>query len=213
MSNSVMPASPSVIPAQAGIQTDDPRFDNVAAVLDYLQAAGWKVTRTSLYRHQSEGKFLPQSDGTYLQKDIDKYAKNWLKQQSTGKRVSTKTDEMQRQKLEWELKNLELDSERKKFQHEKEQGKFIPKEQMEIELAARAGILDAGLKHWIQSRAADWIRTVNGDTKKVGDMINMMNRDLDEHINSYASTKEYEVIIDGEEETEENAKVEMQNEN
>ena len=180
--------------------TDELRIENIAAVLEYLKTAGWKVTRTSLYRHRSEGRFLPQNDGAYRQKDIDKYARTWLKQQSTGKRVSIKSDEMQRQKLEWELKNLQLDSERKKFQHEKEQGKFIPKEQMEIELAARAGILDAGLKHWIQSRAADWIRTVNGDTKKVGDMINMMNKDLDEHINSYASTREYEVIIDGENE-------------
>ncbi len=180
--------------------TDEMRIENIAAILDYLKAAGWKVTRTSLYRHRSEGKILPEKCGQFSQKDVDKYAKNWLKQQSTGKRVSTKTDELQREKLELELKNLQLDSERKKFQHEKEQGKYIPKEQMEIELAARAGILDAGLKHWIQSRAADWIRTVNGDTKKVGDMINMMNKDMDEHINSYASTKEYMVIIDAEEE-------------
>ena len=179
--------------------TADQRFASIADVLDYLKQ-DWKVTKTSLYRHQREGKFLPQTDGTFLQKDIDKYSKTWLKQKSTGKRVSEKMDELQRKKMERELQNLDLEYERKKFGHEKDLGKYIPKEQMEIELAARAGILDAGLKHWIQSRSADWIRTVDGDTKKVGELINLMNRDLDEHINSYAALTEYQVIIDAEEE-------------
>ena len=178
---------------------DNQKIETVADVLDYL-APGWKVTKTSLYRHQKEGKFLPQADGTFLQKDIDKYARTWLKQKSTGKRISEKVDELQRKKLERELQNLDLEYERKKFGFEKDQEKYIPKAMMEIELAARAGILDAGLKHWIQSRAADWIRTVAGDTKRVGELINLMNRDLDEHINSYAASTEYQVIIDAEEE-------------
>jgi hypothetical protein len=175
-------------------------LETIADVLDYL-APGWKVTKTSLYRHQKEGKFLPQADGTFLQKDIDRYAKAWLRQKSTGKRISEKVDELQRKKLEKELQSLDLEYERKKFGFEKDQEKYIPKGQMEIELAARAGILDAGLKHWIQSRAADWIRTAGGDMKKVGELINLMNRDLDEHINSYAASTEYLVIIDAEEET------------
>jgi hypothetical protein len=182
---------------------DDQRFETIADVLDYL-AANWKVTQTSLYRHiNKDRKLLPQADGTYLQKDVDKYAKTYLKQKSTGKRFSERVDELQRKKLEQELKNLELEHQRKAFAHAKDEGKYIPREQMDIELAARAGILDAGLKHWIQSRAAEWIRTVAGDTKKVGDLINLMNRDLDEHINNYASTREYQIIIDGSEGREE----------
>lgn len=183
-------------------QVEERPIGTIAAVLEYLKTEGWKTTKTSLYRHQSEGKFRPQKDGTYREKDIDKYAKTWLKQQSTGKKVSEQLDELQRKIRVQELQNQELEYERKKFLHERDLGKFIPREQLELELAARAGVLDAGLKHWIQSRAADWIRAANGDTKKVGDMINMMSGDLDEYINSYASTKEYQVIIDGKEEAE-----------
>ncbi len=181
--------------------TEDVRLKTIADVLDYL-VVNWKVTKTSLYRHKEQGKLLPQADGTYPQRDVDKYAKTWLKQKSTGKRFSEKMDELQRKKLEQELKNLELEHQRKAFAYAKDEEKYILREQMDIELAARAGILDAGLKHWIQSRAADWIRTVSGDTKKVGELINLMNRDLDEHINSYASTREYQVIIDADEEPE-----------
>lgn len=180
--------------------TDNPQFNSIADVLEYLEDSGWRVTKTSLYRHQKEGKFLPQGDGKFSRRDIDKYAKTWLKEKSTGKRVNDRIDELQRKKLERELENLDIDYARKKLAHEKEQNKYIPKEQMEIELAARAGILDAGLKHWIQSRAADWIRTVDGDTKKVGELMNLMNRDLNEHINNYAAATEYQVIVDAEEE-------------
>jgi hypothetical protein len=173
-------------------------FETIADVLDYLIQSGWKVTKTSLYRHQKEGKILPGPDGTYRQKDADKYARTFLKQKSTGKRIDDKMDEMQRRKLELELQNLELERKRKSFAFDRDQEKYVPKEQMELELAARAGVLDAGLKHWVQSRAAEWIRAVAGDMKKVGDLINLMNHDLDEHINSYASAVDYEVVIDEE---------------
>lgn len=173
-------------------------FPHIAAVLTYLKKQGWRVTKTSLYRHQKEGKILPGDKGKYDQKKVDKYAKNWLKQQSTGKRLSEKSDELQRKKLEQDIQLQAVKIERENFNYKKEQGLFIPKDQMEIELATRAGILVAGLKHWVQSKAADWIAAVSGDTKKTGELINLMNRDVDEHINNYASSKEYEVVIDSE---------------
>ena len=79
---------------------------------------------------------------------------------------------------------------------EKERGLYIRREEMEIELAGRAGILVAGLKHWVQSRAADWIAAVAGDMKRTGELINLMTRDVDEHINHYAASREYEVVIE-----------------
>jgi hypothetical protein len=178
---------------------------NLSDVLDYLLHAGWRATKASIYRHHKEGKLLPRPDGAYQIRDVEKYARTFLKQKSTGKRISEKIDELQRRKLEMELENLNLENQRKKRQNEKETGNLVPREQMEIELATRAGILDAGLKHWIQSRAAEWARMVAGDMKKVGDLVNLMSRDLDEYINSYASASEYQVIIDGAEEEEESA--------
>lgn len=178
-------------------------IDTIADVLAYLRESDWKVTKTSLYRHHKEGKLTPRSDGAYSLKDVEKYARTWLKQQSTGKRLQEKTEDLQRRKLEMELKNLELENKRRELAYGKDLERFVPKELMEIELATRAGILDAGLKHWIQSRAAEWIRAGSGDTKKVGDLINLMNHDLEEHINSYAASLEYQVVIDAEEEVEE----------
>jgi len=194
---------------QIGVNEDSERpFPTIADILDYLKEDGWRVTKTSLYRHQKEGKFLPQRDGSYARKDIDKYAKSWLKRQSTGQRLRERTDDLQSRKLDQELRIGAIEEKRKQLSLDKEQGMYIPKELMEVELAARAGVLNAGLKHWIQSRAADWIRAGGGDTKHAGELISLMSRDLDEHINSYASALEYEVVIDAEEEEDTDAPAE-----
>jgi len=152
----------------------------ILAVVDYLDAEGWKATKTTVHRHQKEGKLLPGEDGTFQIKDVDKYARTWLKQKSTGKRVSEKMDELQRKKLDLEIQNLELEHKRKEHSYGRDLNRFIPREQMEIELATRAGILDAGLKHMVQARAAEYIRLTGGDTKKVAELIIKMNQDLDE---------------------------------
>jgi len=183
-----------------GEEEQDKPLPTIAAVLEYLKAEDWRVARPSLYRHRKEGKITPRRDGMFALRDVDKYARTFLKQKSTGKKLRDKLDEVQRKKADQELKNLELDYERKRFLHDRDLGRYIAKELMEIELAGRAGVLDAGLKHWVQSHAAEWIRAAGGDTKKVGDLIVLMNRDLDEHINSYASSLSYQVIIDAEEE-------------
>lgn len=172
---------------------------NIAAVLEYLRAGDWRVTKTSLYRHQKEGKIAPRRDGLYALRDVDRYARTWLKQKSTGKKIAERAEELQAKKLALEISNLEEDNKRKRFINDREAGLYVPKELMEIELAGRAGVLDAGLKHWVQSRAAEWIRTAGGDTGKVGDLIVLMTRDLDDHINSYASSIAYQVVIDVEE--------------
>lgn len=185
-----------------GVSGSGETFDTLAAVLEYLKNNGWKAARQSLYRHHSQGKIIPDADGKYKLRAVEKYAKTFLKQSATGKRMQENTDDLQRQKLELELKNLKLKNERDQFNYEKDRGLFIPKDQVEIELATRAGVLVAGLKHWVQSKAADWIAAVSGDNKRVGELINTMNRDVDEHINHYASSKEYEVIIEAESESE-----------
>jgi hypothetical protein len=178
---------------------DDKRVATIAAVLDYLKASDWSVTRTSLYRHRTEGKLAPRSDGQYALRDVEKYARTWLKQKSTGKRVGENLEDLQRRKLEVELANLELENKRKTLSYNKDLERYISRELMEIELATRAGVLDAGLKHWVQSRAAEWIRAAGGDTKKVGEVINLITHDLEEHINAYARAAEWQVIIDADE--------------
>lgn len=175
-------------------------FPTLADVLDYLKDAGWRVTRTSLYRHQGEGKIRPGDDGKYQVKDVDRYAKTWLKRKETGRRVKDALDNLQTQKLEKENKRLDLENEIKEMERDKKRGLLISRDLIELELAGRAGVLEAGLRHWIQSKCFTWVRMVNGDSGRVGELTSLMLSELDEHLNSYAEPIDYTLIIgaDGE---------------
>lgn len=175
---------------------------NIQAVLAYLDESGWQVSQSGLYKHRKAGKITSQPDGTFLLKDVDKYAKSYLKQKATGKKKQDAQDELQRQKLEKELEKLDTDNARSRLKLEVEEGKYIPKDQMFLELASRAGVLEAGLKHWIQSTAANWINLVAGDLKKVGELVAAQGLSIDELINQYATMKEFQVIIEGNEDEE-----------
>jgi uncharacterized coiled-coil protein SlyX len=175
---------------------DGDRFGSLAHVLEYLQEQGWKIQKTALYRHHQEGKIRPESDGSFQKKDVDRYAKTFLKQQATGKRVNDQLDEMQRRKLDLERENLELEIKRKTLAYHKEQGLYIPRDRMEMELAGRAAMLESTIKHSFQAHAGDYIHEVDGDIKKAANLINLMTLHLNESINRYATMKEFEFILD-----------------
>lgn len=183
------------------LKEESESFSSTAEVLAYLRDAGWKVTKTSLYRHLDQGKFAAR-DGLFRRGDIDRYARTWLKQKATGKRVNEATEELQRKKLEKELERLDIDIKQRRQDYDRDAGRLIPREQMEVELAGRAAILDAGLKHWINTNAMEWIRLADGDVKKVGELIFALTRSIDEHLNAYAQPQDFKIVIEDEEEPE-----------
>ena len=72
------------------------RFDNLHAVLAYLQGDGWKIKKSNLYAHRKNGKIIPDTDGTFARAAVDKYARTFLRKIDTGKRVTEASDELQR---------------------------------------------------------------------------------------------------------------------
>jgi len=177
-------------------------FENILAVKNYLDGEGWQISQSALYKHRREGKLVPGSDGKFHQKAVDKYARTWLKVKATGKTVATEQEELQTGKLRKEMDKLDVGIARERLKLEAEQGKYIPRSEVEIDLAARAGVLDAGLNHWIRTNAADWIALAGGDTNKVGEVITAMLAGKDDLINQYASMRDFVVEFGGEDDEE-----------
>lgn len=187
--------SENVIPAEAGTQKKE-SLDNLAVVLAYLVNDGWKITKTTLYRHKNEGRFLPDKDGSYAVETIDRYAKLHLKKSATGKKVNQETDELQQLKLEQEIDLQKIKIDRERFNYEKDQGLHIAKDQVELNMALMYSVIFTGLRHWIQSKAPEWIALASGDIKKQGELINAMTNDLDVLSNQFSKQKEYEIVIE-----------------
>lgn len=185
--------------ASIGYGETEDALNNIAVVLAYLVNSGWKITKTSLYRHQQQGKIKPGDDGKYSKRVVDKYARTFLKQTATGKRFTEETDDLQRKKLTKEIARLELAVEREEFALQRDRGLYVPREQVNLEIAGYCAILYHNGRHWLQTSAADWITAVNGETKRVGELINIMTKSFDEMVNHIVRNKEYEVVFETEE--------------
>jgi len=83
-----------------------------------------------------------------------------------------------------------------KFKQEVAQGKYILRSEFEMEMAGRAGALDAGLRHRFMSECRDLTDAVKGDPSLVPVLQEMLGRMLDEALNEYASLDNFQVIIE-----------------
>ncbi|MFH1799221.1 MAG: hypothetical protein ABH891_00040 [Candidatus Omnitrophota bacterium] len=54
-------------------------FADVSAAVDFLVSEGWKITRSSFYRHRVEGKIRRQANNTYTLAAVRKYAKTFCR--------------------------------------------------------------------------------------------------------------------------------------
>ncbi|MFA5387185.1 MAG: hypothetical protein WC322_02205 [Candidatus Paceibacterota bacterium] len=173
-------------------------------ILAYLKESGWRVSKTTLHRHCTEGKLLPDKiTGEYKQNAVDRYARTFLKRIDTGKRVSEEADKLQSRKAKLEIEKLEEEIHRTRYKREIEEGKYIPRDLFELELSGRAAVLDAGLTHMIQSKAGGWIALAGGDDRRTPDLIRAMLADKDALINEYAKNREYTVEFEADDITDE----------
>ncbi|MBA7559396.1 hypothetical protein ES708_01010 [subsurface metagenome] len=176
-------------------QPENLTFKNRLVVTKWLQEDGWKVSKSTVYNRIGKSKLLPRENGLFHLKDVEKYARVFLKRAGTGKRIQDEQDELQRRKTWLEVDKLEVEITRARQKQEVEEGSYIPRDQLEIELASRAAVLDAGIAHFFQSEAGAWINLVGGDQRKLPELISVLMAAKDGFMNQYARAKEFVVEI------------------
>lgn len=174
---------------------DQPAFKNRAEVLEYLRGQEVKISRGKLYKDADTGKLRMESDGSILLMEVDKYIKSALK---PFKKAGTAPDieKLQTEKLERE--NDKLDEQIKKliWEREKETGKYILRDDFEMEIVARAAVFAVSLKQMVSIKALDWVSIVQGNHALVKDMTDAIIRDIESVLNDYATTDTFQVMID-----------------
>jgi hypothetical protein len=168
-------------------------FRNLREVVEYLKGQDWKVSQATVYKHQSEGKIKAEADGTYLLKSVLRYARGFLMLRQVKQKVDD--EELQRKKTKAEIWRTEEQAKLGRIKRMVEEGKYILREQFELEMAARAAVLEAGLKYSIQSKAGEWIDAVKGDHERTGDLIRIAVDSLNQALNEFATLKEFHVIF------------------
>lgn len=178
--------------------TSAPEFQdskNAAVVLRYLHANGWKVEKTQFYQHVKQGKLARNDKGLFTSRSVLRYAKAWVPRSETGKKVGEEQDDLNRVKLQEEIKRIRVQQERDNFKFDIERGRYLPRADVEQELAGRAVALDAGYNHMVYSRVQEFISIVGGDPSKASLLIESLLAARDDWFNKYAAPMDFEVEL------------------
>jgi hypothetical protein len=169
-------------------------FSNLLEIIEYLDAEGWKISKSSVYNHAKEGKIRPDIGKNYSMKAVINYAKTHLTTKST--RQKTRSEELQRDKTLAEIERIKEATLVDKIKRLRSEGELIEKNQVYLELAGRAAVLETDLKGMIQMRAGEFVDIVDGDEKKTGNLVRELTAEVDRVLNDFATTKEFQVIFE-----------------
>ncbi len=114
------------------------------AVLTYTEENGRKLKKTKLFDDIKKGRLKKQPDGTFRQRDVDRYMAS-LPMAGTPDAVAEKAADRQRRKEEADIRKAEAAAEARTFDLAVKKGRYVLKDQVHLELAARAGTLSSGL--------------------------------------------------------------------
>jgi len=82
------------------------------------------------------------------------------------------------------------------------QGKYVPREDVELELAARGIVLGATLKQAVHTRAPGWLSLVEGNPTRLPELVTAMNEAIAASLDDYATAEGFEVLVRAEEKSE-----------
>ena len=167
-------------------------------VLGHLKAEGYKVSRSKIYGQHDKAFLARDKDGGIPLNTVQSYIK-WArlkKVSDMGPDGEPRITELSLSRQSEELRRLKAQADREEFKRDREQGLYIPREDLEQELASRALLLDAGLRRMFQESLADWVFLVEGNPTKVRELQDQIFEQLDGLMNEYANLDSFQVLVD-----------------
>ena len=168
---------------------------NWQAVLDHVAENGRKLSKTKLYSDINRGLLRRQPDGTFRLRDVQRYIAS-LPTAGTPDALVRKAADRQRRKEEADIRKAEAAAEREEFDLQVKKGRYIRRDQVYAELAARAVTLSSGLKTAFEARNLDLVALVDGNPKKAVALVEALERICDDALNEYSREMEFEVVLE-----------------
>ncbi|UIJ38503.1 hypothetical protein LWC08_02750 [Desulfobaculum bizertense] len=166
-------------------------------VLAFLSEEGRKVKKSKLYADIKSGLLRKQPDGTFSESEVLAYAES-LPVMAVPKKDSEQLKELAARRQLATIHKLEEETSRIQFRAEVERGKYIPRENLELELASRGVVLGSGIRQAVEMNVLDLIHLVGGDPRKSQEFLERFEAMLDEALNEYSSVLEFEVTYSDE---------------
>lgn len=176
-----------------------PGFSSLEAVRRFLNGQGYVVSKSTIDRHKKEGK-IRQQGGVFTEDAALRYAKAFLKDANTGKRGDVDTADQQRRFLTARADKAEQEAALLRLKTLEQEGRYLPREKVQQDLAARAMMLRSGFKHLVQSSVGEWVHLVGGDPAKAPELLREVTGKIERMLSDYAGADSVVLVFDGLEE-------------
>ncbi len=178
-------------------QKKDPTFPNRRVVFLSIKDAGYQVSQPKLYRDCSKpgkagGLIRVNKDGTVNESEVREYCK-------TLKRIEGDIDDLkdiQTSKGKLEVEKLQEQVGELRFKREKDQGKYVLKEEVDLKIISTLMVLDIHFRQLIDMNMSDICRILGGDIKKMNDAKDCLDQLLDEMMNKLAMADSFNFEIE-----------------
>jgi hypothetical protein len=173
----------------------EPTLANILAVVDYLTAAGYKISKSACYNHKKQGKLKPKDDGTFRISDVDRYAQQMKLPRLDGRAHET-AESLMEDKQKADIKKAIAQADHWELKTQIARGLYVPRDSFERELAQRAMIFKADAEAFCRTQAAVIIGLTGGDKEKAPDLIEYMLGSIAGWLSRYAADREFTVPVD-----------------
>lgn len=169
-------------------------FPNIPGVVAYLKGLGFKISMRQAYRHEQSGRIRKSFDGNFELAAVEKYSRQ-LKR-IDGTQADASADPMQKEKMQAEIKKLTAQAEHWDLKAKITSGQYVPRDEFERALAARAMLFKSGLENFFMMKASEIISMCGGDQKKTPDFIQYMLDQVGYFLEAYTQDREFEIFFD-----------------
>lgn len=171
---------------------EDIALKNVLEVVHFLSKQGWKIKKTSAYQHVRDGKLKPRHDGMFHTKDVDKYARIFLKRLESGTTIKREgIESAQERRIMAEADKMEAQAEHWRIKAKVASGEFVERSAFEIALSQRASIFKNDIESFCYARAPEIVRLCGGDNGKIPEVIEFMLEKAEEWLDRYSEDCEF----------------------
>lgn len=176
------------------LDRDNQTFASLLAVQRWLELKGYQISESKIYRDKDAGKISAEADGkTFKLISVLDYIERFL----GG--VATKKDELknlQEKKIKMALELKEEQIARLRLNREKEQGRYLPKEEIDLQVISVLTVMDTAYRQLVDLNMSDLCHAMTGDVKKVNIGKDFMDKKLDEMMNELAGTDSFTIRIE-----------------
>ncbi|MFH2098697.1 MAG: hypothetical protein ABIJ95_04230 [Pseudomonadota bacterium] len=178
---------------RARVDPGNRSFGNILEVVDYLSAAGFKVSKSTAYNHQKQGRLRARGDGQFHVQDVDRYARDFLDR--VGK-LDPDLDDLQRQRAASDLRKSRAQAEMIELNLSRQRGNLVPRDEYERALAFRASVFRSDLLNFAQSAAPDLVVVAAGDPSRVPDVAARLLAGLEKALARYDTAAAFPVDLE-----------------